>query len=261
MKRILAVILALAALGGGVWAAYTRDITGELRKDDATLTEAVLKAIEYQITVAETGGGGMYIRQDSTATIAKETGGNLAAAATSLAILDDWDETNRCAVNLIPNQVGITAGAGAVAATTPRVTLASNDPAVDALEPTAIAITGNAGSPALADVGSPVAVAGKGRISLTVKNTSDTAITDFALWLIPHATADYVKVLGGTDWATPTSVLRFSGLSATSQTVRTLAAGEVVTIMLDLGAPHTIKVQAACGTASKSITVYGQAMP
>jgi hypothetical protein len=50
-----------------------------------------------------------------------------------LDVLDDWDETNRCKVNLVVGQSGITAGAGAVAANTPRVTLASDDPAVAAL--------------------------------------------------------------------------------------------------------------------------------
>jgi hypothetical protein len=45
-------------------------------------------------------GGGGYVRQDSTGTIAKETGGNLAGAATSLAIMDDWDSagSDACSV-------------------------------------------------------------------------------------------------------------------------------------------------------------------
>ena len=51
-------------------------------------------------------------------------------AVASLSVLDDWDETNRCAVNLIASQVGIAGGAGAVGATVPRVTLASDDPLV-----------------------------------------------------------------------------------------------------------------------------------
>mgnify|MGYP001586779144 CR=1 FL=1 len=55
---------------------------------------------------------------------------NSAAMAASLSVLDDWDETNRAAVNLIASQVAITGGAGAVAANTPRVTLASDDPGV-----------------------------------------------------------------------------------------------------------------------------------
>ena len=59
---------------------------------------------------------------------------SVAAAATSLAILDDWDETDRAKVNIIAGQVAITAGAGAVAANTPRVTLASDDPGVAAIQ-------------------------------------------------------------------------------------------------------------------------------
>ncbi len=55
-------------------------------------------------------------------------------AVTALQIMDDWDETNRCKVNLIVGQAGIAAGAGAVGATTPRVTLANDDPAVVALQ-------------------------------------------------------------------------------------------------------------------------------
>jgi predicted RNA-binding protein associated with RNAse of E/G family len=49
-------------------------------------------------------------------------------------IVDDWDESDRAKVNPIVGQAGITAGAGAVAANTPRVTLASDDPAVTALQ-------------------------------------------------------------------------------------------------------------------------------
>lgn len=70
----------------------------------------------------------------NTSTLALEAGGNLAAAATSLAVLDDWDETDRAKVNLIVGQAGIAAGAGAVGATVPRMTLASDDPAVTALQ-------------------------------------------------------------------------------------------------------------------------------
>lgn len=66
----------------------------------------------------------------NTSALALESGGNLAAAVTALQIIDDWDETNRAAVNLIASQAGITGGAGAVGANTPRVTLASDDPAV-----------------------------------------------------------------------------------------------------------------------------------
>lgn len=79
----------------------------------------------------------------NTSALALESGGNLAGAATSLAVIDDWDESDRAKVNVIAGQAGITAGAGAVGASTPRVTLASDDPAVVALQILDNAISGN----------------------------------------------------------------------------------------------------------------------
>ena len=70
----------------------------------------------------------------NTSALALEAGGNLAGAATSLAVLDDWDESDRAKVNPIVGQAGVAAGAGAVGATTQRATLASDDPAVVALQ-------------------------------------------------------------------------------------------------------------------------------
>lgn len=52
------------------------------------------------------------------------------ASSTSLGVIDDWDESDRAKVNLIVGQAGIASGAGVVGATVPRVTLASDDPAV-----------------------------------------------------------------------------------------------------------------------------------
>lgn len=77
--------------------------------------------------------GNLQVDVVSVGTGALESGGNLAAAVTALQIMDDWDESNRAAVNLIASQAGITGGAGAVGASTPRVTLASDDPAVTLL--------------------------------------------------------------------------------------------------------------------------------
>lgn len=54
-------------------------------------------------------------------------------AVASLAVMDDWDESDRVKVNPIVGQAGIAAGAGAVGTTVPRVTLASDDPAVASL--------------------------------------------------------------------------------------------------------------------------------
>jgi hypothetical protein len=69
----------------------------------------------------------------NTSLLALESGGNLAAAAASLSVLDDWDESDRVKANIIVGQAGIAGGAGAVAANSPRVTLASDDLAVASL--------------------------------------------------------------------------------------------------------------------------------
>lgn len=66
----------------------------------------------------------------TVATNTDTTATNTGNAATSLAVMDDWDESDRAKVNLVPGQAGITGGAGAVAANTPRVTLASDDPSL-----------------------------------------------------------------------------------------------------------------------------------
>jgi hypothetical protein len=50
----------------------------------------------------------------------------LAAVQTAVEIMGDWDETNRCAVNLISGQVGVAGGTGIDGATVQRVTLATD---------------------------------------------------------------------------------------------------------------------------------------
>lgn len=51
-----------------------------------------------------------------------------AAIQTAVQVMDDWDESDRAKVNIIAGQAGVAAGAGAVGATTQRLTLASDDP-------------------------------------------------------------------------------------------------------------------------------------
>lgn len=51
---------------------------------------------------------------------------NLAAIKTSVEIIDDWDETNRAAVNIISGQVGVTGGSGVTGAAVQRVVLATD---------------------------------------------------------------------------------------------------------------------------------------
>ena len=89
-------------------------------------------------------------------------------AVTSLAVLDDWDESDRAKVNLIVGQAGIAAGAGAVGATVPRVTLASDDPGV--------AVLGGV-SDAAATQGSTGSISAKLRTVTSQLNTIDGKIT------------------------------------------------------------------------------------
>lgn len=61
----------------------------------------------------------------NTSALALESGGNLAAAATSLNVMDDWDETDRAKVNIIAGQAGVAGSAGAITADTQRVVTAA----------------------------------------------------------------------------------------------------------------------------------------
>lgn len=54
-------------------------------------------------------------------------------SAADAAVMAEWDESDRAKVNVIAGQAGISGGAGAVAANTPRMTLASDDPAIAVL--------------------------------------------------------------------------------------------------------------------------------
>lgn len=51
----------------------------------------------------------------------------LAQVQAGIAIMDDWDESDRAKVNVIVGQAGIAAGSGTNGATVPRVTIATDD--------------------------------------------------------------------------------------------------------------------------------------
>lgn len=61
----------------------------------------------------------------NTSALALESG-NLKTIADSLNTMDDWDETDRCKVNIIVGQAGVQGNTGTVTATTQRVVLATN---------------------------------------------------------------------------------------------------------------------------------------
>lgn len=124
---------------------------GAVRRDaDTSLVDADGDEAQLQVNAAGAlkveifAGGdthpisGTVTIQDGGNTITVDNGGVFAVqdatAQASLSVIDDWDETNRAAVNLIVGQAGVAAGAGAVGATVQRVTLASDDPAVVAVQ-------------------------------------------------------------------------------------------------------------------------------
>lgn len=117
---IVTVPAPLSTTGGGVEATALRvtianDSTGVLSVDDngGSLT----------VDGSVTANAGTDL---NTSLLALEAGGNLAAAAASLSVMDDWDEANRAAVNTIAGQVGVQGASGVVTALTQRVVLATD---------------------------------------------------------------------------------------------------------------------------------------
>lgn len=102
----------------GVWATRLQDGYGlPLTASSSTPTGSETALIVRVV-------GGLPVSIDSSG-LALETGGNLAATATSLAVLDDWDETDRAKVNLIVGQAGVAGGYGTIGSNTQRVAQAA----------------------------------------------------------------------------------------------------------------------------------------
>jgi hypothetical protein len=70
-----------------------------------------------------TGGGG---GGDASEATLQQVQTNTATAATSLGVLDDWDESDRAKVNPVVGQAGVQGGSGTVSANTQRVVLATD---------------------------------------------------------------------------------------------------------------------------------------
>lgn len=133
-------IVASIALGGGTQ--YTEGdvdatITGTaammevaantLQPVQGTVADGLLVNLgtnnDVTVTGSVTANAGTNL---NTSLLALESGGNLASAVTALQIMDDWDETNRAAVNTIAGQVGVQGASGVVTALTQRVVLATD---------------------------------------------------------------------------------------------------------------------------------------
>lgn len=104
------------------------DGTVILTDETATGHAQVVKlaiATDGSATLIPADANGLLVKS-ATAANMNVTEASAAAIAASLSVMDDWDETNRAAVNVIAGQVGIAGGTGVDGATVPRVTLATN---------------------------------------------------------------------------------------------------------------------------------------
>ena len=120
--------------GAGAVAAGTPRVT--LASDDPgvallTTIDADTGAIKTAVELIDNAISGSEMQVDIVADGAGlATDAKLDTIITALQIMDDWDDSDYCNVNLNLAGTDVTGGAGAVAAGTPRVTLASDDPAV-----------------------------------------------------------------------------------------------------------------------------------
>lgn len=147
-------VASLPLPSGASTAANQSTIIGHVDGIEGLLTTidadtSTLAAVDYATgadvaSLAVVGGGAeatamrVTIANDSTGVVSVDDNGgsitvdgtiteaNSAAIAASLSVLDDWDETNRAAVNIIAGQVGVAGGSGVDGATVQRVTLATD---------------------------------------------------------------------------------------------------------------------------------------
>lgn len=117
----------LSTTGGGTEATALRvtvasNSTG-LLPVSGPLTDTQLRATPVPVSGTVTANAGTNL---NTSLLALEAGGNLAAAAVSLSVLDDWDESDRAKTNPIVGQAGVQGASGGVTALTQRVVLATD---------------------------------------------------------------------------------------------------------------------------------------
>lgn len=134
---------------------------------------------------------------------ARTTLANDDPAVVSLAILDDWDESDRCKVNPIAGQAGIAGGIGAAGATTTRVADATTSTATPSQE-TVGAVSGE------------IAAANANRRSILIEN-QDTA-EDVYINFGGAATSAHYRLEAGS-WVVFTTVQQIQAIRAGSADV------------------------------------------
>lgn len=185
----------------------------------------------------------------NTSTLALEAGGNLAAAAASLSVMDDWDESDRAKVNPIAGQAGVQGGSGLVTALTQRVVLATDVPlpagtngigkltANDGIDIGDVTINNAAGAAAVnvQDGGNSLTVDGTVSISGTVAATQSgtwNVGTVTALTAITNALPAGNNNIGDVDVLTVNGVAPAFGSGLRGATVQrvTIATDDVVPV-------------------------------
>lgn len=165
----------------GVSGTVTVDGSGVTQPVSAAGLTAINDAVKAEDAAHSTGDKGipaLTVRQDTAAALSgtdadyqpliSDANGRLhviepsaAAAAASLSVVDDWDESDRAKVNLIVGQAGIAAGNGASGATVPRVTIANDSTGVLATVTTVTTLTGGGVAHDAADSGNPHKIGGR----------------------------------------------------------------------------------------------------
>lgn len=229
--------------GGAVSAQHIQRVAAAIRTADGTAVDLPGSTADgllvnlganndVTVTGSVTANAGTNL---NTSALALESGGNLAAAATSLSVVDDWDESDRAKVNPIAGQAGVAAGAGAVSALTQRMTLASDDPAVAALQTLDNIVAGN-------EAQVDVITLPSGSVAATTAKTADFdsgAGTDTVAMFGVALPASGGAVAGGTS----TNPIRIDPTGSTTQPVSgTVALGAGSASVGTLGANSGVDI-------------------
>lgn len=127
------------------------------------------------------------------------TNTNTGNSATSLAIVDDWDESDRAKVNIIVGQAGVAAGTGVDGVTVPRVTLATNVPL-------------------------PAGTNGIGKLTANSGVDIGDVTIDNASLAVTQSTSPWIVAGGGTAGSAATGVVTVQGITSMTPLLATVTA-------------------------------------
>lgn len=227
---------------GGVQYPRAKVVWGADGAANDTAAAAPLPARLYTAAGAETGVAANPLQATLIA---------LDPAVVALQIIDDWDESDRAKVNVIAGQAGITAGAGAVAANTPRVTHASDDPSVTVL---------GAVADAAATAGGTGSVSAKLRNATSLLDAIKTAVellddtvdgTELRVDIITSA----LPTGAATDAKLDTLISQTDGVEGLLTTIDTDIGTLVDTAHSDVDAGNPVKIGAKAENALSGITL------